>query len=413
MKLKPTLVISLCLNLALAGAAALLVSLPKAVSPMPGTVPAKGSATTAAPVATAVPTPGNSPAQVTCITNHFTWCQIEAEDFGQLAVNLRAIGCPEKTVRDVAVARARRALGRISTSADLALPFWTAGMRRVGANREAERQAGLAYQQILAHLEHAVGQGVFPGDEKWIEEYELEIQGGASLLFGPLPDETRSKCIAILLRFISEQIRVDSRRHGVELDTDKAELAQAGAQALRQLAATLTPAQLDEVTARIGIIELALDRNMRFEATDLSTAELRQLALIRGPWTISKLLSGSAWTDEQEEQWALAGRRFLGEARFAQIERAADRDFLKLFELGRDHNLPRAAAVKVFELRQLAAQEAEQLRADQALSDVDREQRLAQMQAEAQQAVLQVLGASASWQYLGCGGAWLTNASKL
>lgn len=39
----------------------------------------------------------------------FHWSQIEAADFGQLAANLRAIGCPEQTVRDILIGRLNRA----------------------------------------------------------------------------------------------------------------------------------------------------------------------------------------------------------------------------------------------------------------------------------------------------------------
>src|SRR5690349_13940800 len=35
---------------------------------------------------------------------HFDWRQMESEDYQQYLANLRAIGCPEKTVRDIILA---------------------------------------------------------------------------------------------------------------------------------------------------------------------------------------------------------------------------------------------------------------------------------------------------------------------
>jgi len=160
-----------------------------------------------------------------------------------------------------------------------------------------------------------------------------------------------------------------------------------------------------------------MDR-VNFEATDLTTAEVRQLGLIRARFTDPlsghhSFIGEDSLTDEQEEELKAAQRQFLGEMRFAQLERAADSDFKTLFSLSQEHHLPRAAAEKVFDLHQFTAQEAEQLHQDKSLSDADRRQRIAQMQAEMQQAVLQVLGANASGQYLGRGGAWLTNVNAL
>ena len=403
MKLKPTLVISLCLNLALAGAAVHRVL--KTVSPMAGVAAVTSLETT-------VPAASNSPPSITCVTNRFAWRQIEAEDFEQLATNLRAIGCPEKTVRDVVVARAQRALEQVSDSAESKLPFWTAGLRRARADREAERQAGLARQQIRARAERVVGLEVFLGDEEWADE--LEAQAIARFIAGPLPDETLLKGVAIIVWFSSQQDELHSRSGGVWLDTDEAELAQLRAQVRRQIAAVLTPAQLEELTARVAMLTLV--GKVRFDATDLNIAEVRRLALLYAQFT-DPLSDHCLWdgslTDEQEKQMAMAARQFLGEARFAQFERAADRDFQRLFEMSLDHHLPRDAAAKVFELRQLAVQEARQLQEDPSLSVLDREQRLAQMQAEAQQAALQVLGATACSQYLRSGGAWLTNFNRL
>jgi hypothetical protein len=349
---------------------------------------------------------------ITYVTNQFSWSRVEADDFEQLALNLRAIGCPEKTVREVVIARARRLLEKVSKEAELKLPFWTAGVRRARAQHEAERQSRLAQEKIIARLERVVGQDVFLQDPKVLDEFE----GQAIMRFvvGPLPDETFFKVAAKLAWFGERRDEFNSRTQGVWLDTDEAELAQLRTRYHREFAALLSPPQLEEMTARIAMIP-QMDE-VKFEATDLNPAEVRQLGLIRArfsdPLSDHDFFFGeNSLTDEQEQELKAAERQFLGEARFAQLERAADRDFQSLFELGRDQNLPRAAAVKVFELRALTAQEAEQLREDKSLSDADRRQRIAQAQADAQQAVLQVLGADASGQYLSRGGAWLTNVN--
>lgn len=382
---------------------------------MPVAIAATVAGTTTAPAGARLPAASNPPARVSYVTNQFAWSKVETKDFEQLAMNLRAIGCPEKTVRDIVIARGRRALKQISCESEPKLPFWTAGLRRARAYEAAERQAPLAQEKIIARLEPIVGHDVFLVAEPEVMD-ELEAQAILRFVIGPMPDESFVKTAAKLAWFNVRHEQIKSRTRGVWLEADEAELAQLRAQYQRELSALLPPPQLEEMTARMAMIS-QMDR-VKFEATDLTPAEVRQLGLIRARFTdplneAHSFLDSDSLSDEQEQALKTAERQFLGGTRFAQLERAGDSDFKTLFKLSQDHNLPRAAAEKVFDLRKLTAQEAEQLQQDKSLADADRRQRLAQIQADVQQAVLQVLGAEASGQYLGRGGAWLTNANGL
>jgi hypothetical protein len=102
MKAKPLLLISICLNLILAGWLGLLLHKPAgfsngasvAVTPKSTTAPAEQSG--AANVARGLrDAPGSA---------QFDWRQVESEDYRRYLANLRAIGCPEKTINDIIVA---------------------------------------------------------------------------------------------------------------------------------------------------------------------------------------------------------------------------------------------------------------------------------------------------------------------
>ena len=138
-KLGPTITISLCLNLALAGAAVHLLKQPASLTPLDSA--ATISETMTAPTAASRPTASNPPAPTTFVTNRFGWNAVEAEDLEQLATNLRAIGCPEKTVRDVVVARTRRRLDGLSRSANRNSPSGQPGCGgRTPSTRRKERR---------------------------------------------------------------------------------------------------------------------------------------------------------------------------------------------------------------------------------------------------------------------------------
>jgi len=229
-----------------------------------------------------------------------------------------------------------------------------------------------------------------------------------------MSEATFSQLTLAFARHEAQQSEIKSRAGGVLLEEDEAALADGHRQLLRELAVALTPAELEEFMARSSMMGLA--EQVVFEATDFTTAEIRQLALLRSqvrePFGEDFIFGGSPSDEEQRQFYALVQQRF-GEARISQLERAADDDFQTLFRLGRENNLPGEAAAQAFELRQLAAQEVVRWREDQSLSDGERQQRLTALQAETQAAVLKVLGAEACAQYLNGGGSWLTNLSGL
>jgi hypothetical protein len=409
-KLSPTIAISLCLNLALAGAAIHLMKQPASLKP--GDFAATISEVIAAPTAASRPAASNLPAPTTFVTNRFGWNAVEAEDLEQLATNLRAIGCPEKTVRDVVVARTRRGLDRLSRSAEPKLPFWTAGLRRAHAYRTAEGMAAAARAKLLASVERALGQGVFIEDGKLTEDF-VE-QALLRFLSGPLTEEKFSRLVGLLVRQQAHIEEVRARTHGVLLEEDERALKNLGRQFQQELAAMLLPTELEEFTARPRMLKLG--EKVRYETTDLSPADLRAIALIRARFddpATGEWFEGGSLTDQQEAQAALAVREFLGESRYAQLERAADGAFKTLVELGRDNNLPPGSAGQAYEVCQLTAQEVARLHEDKSLSAAERQQQLATVQTQAQAGVLKVLGAEACAQYLNRGGAWLTNVSGL
>ena len=100
MNAKTFLVISLLLNLGLA--AALL----RPTAPAPAAPPPAAPAVTPAPTVAA---PAARPRTVTQIVTNtlsqkFDWNAVESDDYKKYIANLRAIGCPEETIRDIITA---------------------------------------------------------------------------------------------------------------------------------------------------------------------------------------------------------------------------------------------------------------------------------------------------------------------
>ena len=407
MKHRHTLRASLCLNLALA---VLLWSRFKSpIVPASERVPSLPSAAVV-PVAAMAGSGHISLAPTTWVTNRFHWSKIEADDFVQLAANLRAIVCPEKTVRDIVVARGRRGLERLSRKNESKPASALDGPFRKLSDQEAERETDPARATLLADMDRALGPGVFTEDGKLSENFV--DQALLRFLIGPMSEETFGRFVVLTAGLEARRDEIRARKLGDE--ENESALKNLNLQFHRDLQSVLSPMEMEEFDARSCLGNI-LDK-VHFETTDLSPAEIRQIALIRARFqdpTAGEWFHDHSLSDQQEAQAAEALRLFLGESRYGQLDRAGNEDFKSLYDLGCSHNLPRDAAVAAFELRQLAAQEVKGIREDSSLSESERQARFTQLQSQAQEGVLKMLGAKACEHYFNHGGTWLTNIGGL
>src|SRR5687768_5196204 len=98
MNARHTLVCSLLVNVALCAAASHLFHLRR---PQGFVVPLKRTIKTVTNEFTVSKSPAPVPSEPRVRLTEFQWALIESEDYATYIHNLRAIGCPEKTIRDI------------------------------------------------------------------------------------------------------------------------------------------------------------------------------------------------------------------------------------------------------------------------------------------------------------------------
>ncbi|HEX7578109.1 MAG TPA: hypothetical protein VF430_08745 [Verrucomicrobiae bacterium] len=359
------------------------------------------------------------PAVVNYITNRFRWQMLESTNFEQYMANLRGIGCPEKTVRAIVRADVDRCYEVIKRQAQTNLPFWTGGRKLHAAQAAQQARRTALEKEESALIGHLLGVEYY-GESLFNDDFDK--QAIARFVFGPMPDETFQRLANVADKYEALKNDFGNRTGNLLTKADKAEARTLAGAEQRELKARLTPAEWEEFLARSGAlqeVDLLSGHAKVFEVAGLSACEARRLALAREDNPLSFDLFG--WNLEESDaerqlrdlQFINAVAHILGEKRFAEFQRAQDSDFVRLFNLARDNQLPRESAVKVYEMRQLAGQEVERIRHDDSLDDSAREQSFAEMQALLQQAVSQTLGVSAYRDYLRRGGNWITNVKEL
>ena len=379
-------VVSLGLNLALAAVGLHLAWRP---SPSPSAPPVVEVISKLAPAPVVSSAGDKTTAAFIYTTNSFRWAKLESENWTQLAGNLRAIGCPEKTVCDILFARAIR----LRSEED---------------------------EDLRERLRPALGRAAdfFGTDPEmfWLRgELDFDEQALGKFLLGPMADDIYQRLAVRMQR---------DRKLGRDLDAGfkdsialvakkKRELA---AQLHRDVTALLTASQLEEMTARMEV-DSHCDREWQifFETIGLTGAEFRQLmvscARLHDPLSESVQLIEKP--DDLDEKIQAMVRASLGPQRYALYDRAQDSRFQEIYQVAKSEAWPPVTRDQVYEIQKFAEQESVALNDDASLTEEDRHQLRQQMQVEVRQSVSALLGEKAWGEYLKRNSAhWMTNLTN-
>ncbi len=281
---------SISLNVALAAA---WVLMPKTPAPKP-----------AAAAQESKRLPGQTKLVPVIRKQFFSWSEIESEDYEKYIQNLRAIGCPEQTIRDIILADVNKLYNeRKATEQQSPEHFQALDAERqtllaqlLGADWDAaERNAGFAFSRVTF----------------------------TDPLLDELPAAVRTQVLDILQRWSQQAVPDDRAAAALE---QKVRL---------ELAGILSPAQLDELLSRYSANAANLNNELAqlkyfkttpqefralFRATDAFDLQLRLLGNADDPTT-------QAQRQAIAQQREAAIKNALGAARYAEYTRLHDPAF--------------------------------------------------------------------------------------
>jgi hypothetical protein len=363
------------------------------------------------------------PPPVAAATNPppFHWSVLESPDYAIYAANLRAVGCPERTVRDILLPDIEKLYSE--RRAELADGpedrFWETADQRDAR----QRQRDLKLREIELEKRALVRQ-LLGADWNFAALKELRSDGFATglieILFG-FTDTAKSDYLFTTHQLAEDDVSAfQSATEGVYLDEDLPKL-----HALRDgfeaaLARGLAPTELEELRLRIAALE-GLEHVQRRNGVVVTGAELREIARLRADThdVLAKALNmdDELYPDEVRAKGEAAFkellRRLLGAERFADVERAKDGLFRELFQSTDKQGVSKAALVQAYEARRAAEEQARQIRADAQLSSEERSVLLAALRAQTAQALSRSLGPVGFGAYLKEHGQQFTNSLSL
>jgi hypothetical protein len=416
MSARPWLILSLALNVALAGAivwAALTRhggSAPFSVAQQltNRTLRIRKVVTESAPVTVEVAAP-------------FHWGEVESTDYRVYMANLRTIGCPERTIRDIIVADLDQLYA--ARLHELFVPLhrqlWHLLAKFDDLKDEGERyEEGVEAMQEerAAVLKELLGhEKPFQADDE--EERVATQQAQENRLLDFLSPEKREQVSGLRKNFeearkqlwksdhqLTQSERTERQQQQRELEANRD----------RQLAELLTAEELAEYRLRNSPYARNLLRESRVE---FSEDELRKIV---GATTAEQEAArqfpntpeGKRQREELARRTSEELKAALGEVRFAEYERASDGRFEQLSQVIERYRLPDEKAAAAYDVLRQAEAQARQLRADASRPVEARTALLQAIRAETERTLAAELGARALTTYRDRGGdGWLNQLS--
>lgn len=406
---KSPLIVSVTLNVLAVGAIATLMNRELA------TIPLANQATNQRAEETA-PHPGTAPSvpEPLVVKEAFHWNSIESDDFKEYIANMRNIGVPEETIRDIIYTDVNkiyngqmRPLSYAPTSSRK--EYWK--YRQPYSTQSSEQRK--EYNRLKEERDNVLKSLL--GDDfqsKMTEDGTLR----KSTLYDYVPEEKREALKALVSRYSAQEREIFSRNgSSINLMKDDREKLKAIRKAKQEeMAAFLSP---DEMFA-YNVRSSRTTSRVRYDlmAFEPSQQEFNEIFKIRhefdqkhGDYVSTSSMSSKDRSDYYTEKKALDKQvaAVLGEERFAEYKRATDYKYKETYKLTQRFDLGKEAANEVWEIKGMAEKKASELRRDTTFDSTERQAAYATLKTETQNAVRAVLGEKAYENYGGMGASWL------
>jgi LysM repeat protein len=349
------------------------------------------SANAAEPVSSSGDSTNGKP-KVVLRRQFFSWDELESTNYQAYIKNLRDIGCPESTIRDIIIADVNQAFAnRKQAEALTAQQQWWRG----SGDPAADGKLKALEQERRDTLTNLLGPD-WDGNNPTNQTQTPKVVALDGPVLGDLSEDSKKAVQEIALRTQQQTAALVDAAQKQGAQPDSAELAQLREQTRRDLAKILSPAQLEEFLLRYSQTAATLRNEMK--NLDLSADEFRNI--FRTTDSIERQIQAlSADNPNAAQQRAdlqrqrdQAVRTILGEDRYQAYLAARDVSYADALATTQQAGAPLSAVSNVYQINQATAQEQSRIQNDPTLSDDEKAAQLADINQQQAQARDQVLG---------------------
>ncbi|MDW8308202.1 MAG: hypothetical protein RMK20_02390, partial [Verrucomicrobiales bacterium] len=300
----------------------------------------------------------------------FSWQEIESDDYATYIANLRAIGCPEQTIRDIIIADVNALFAR-RRAVEVVTPEqqWWRTEPDTNVLQQALEKIRALEQERRDLLTSLLGPGWETGDLLNLPRPSRQPIPLDGPILGALPDDVKHRVEEISIRS-EERIRayVEAQRQAGR-EPDPAELARLRQQTRTELAGVLSPLQLEEFLLRYSQNASALRAELReLKHFEVTPEEFRAMFRAIDQIDLQRELLGTANDPNTaaarralEQQRLAALQNVLGPERFELFQKLHDPDYRDAYARALAAGAPESADT-IYELNRAAREELARIR---------------------------------------------------
>jgi len=355
----------------------------------------------------------------------FHWSQIESGDYETYVKNLRNIGCPEETIRDLVKQDLDKYYDKrkadILSKSPARKEFWKTGnpssLGRPSASASSQMaQLDREKNEVLGDLFGSQGMAAINRPSP-LARARSQAKSGYAMDF--IPEETKAELNTLEREFGSELLK--KMAQGASDAQDMAEIRQLRQNRDDRIGTMLTPEQKMEYDLRKS--PTAANMRLQMDGFDPSEDEFRDIFAARKSFDEEHgVVPGSSISagDMEGRQFAEQEmnnqiRDSLGDDRYQDYLRQTDYDYKSIHKITERQGLGENISAQVYQMKIEAEQFAREIRMDNGLPIGDRQMQLRQVQNAATTRIESLIGGQGAVALQGQAGGrnWLNNLGRV
>jgi hypothetical protein len=355
----------------------------------------------------------------------FHWSQIESNDYETYVKNLRDIGCPEETIRDLvkqdldkyydkrkadilSESPARKEFWKTGNPSSLGRPSASASSQMAKLDREKN--------EVLGDLFGSQGMAAINRPSP-LARARSQAKSGYEMDF--IPEETKAELNTLEREFGSELLK--KMAQGASDAQDVAEIRQLRQNRDDRIGTMLTPEQKMEYDLRKS--PTAANMRLQMDGFDPSEDEFRDIFAARKSFDEEHgVVPGSSISagdmegrQSAEQEMNNQIRDSLGDDRYQDYLRQTDYDYKSIHKITERQGLGENISAQVYQMKIEAEQFAREIRMDNGLPIGDRQMQLRQVQNAATTRIESLIGGQGAVALQGQTGGrnWLNNLGRV